>query len=429
MSKSVEIIRIINNSEEKKYLEVPFTVPENIDKLEVRYKYIRRINEEDENGNTINKEINVVDIAVLDETKTFRGWSGSERLYFTISENHATPGYIEGKVNSGIWNLVLGAYKIQDEGCEVIINITFTEKSKVLLKGDLHMHSEHSDGRYTVDENIEIAKRQGLDFIFLTDHNTYAQNGFIRRDEDMVILPGMEWTHYNGHCNFLGVNSPIKNFVANSKEETLKIMNEARENGAIISLNHTHCNVCPWLWGFDVPYDVVEVWNGPMSEANLRAINWWQEALVSGKRIPIVGGSDAHRSEFIRTIGTPTTYLYSNGRGKSSIIDAIKNGNSFITYNSDGPIINMAVGEFGIGDIVREKNDYLEIIVEKVNKGDSIKVITEKGMEKEFVIGTECKRKELIEIGDRRFFRVEIWRNIIGSEKILVALSNPIYFM
>jgi hypothetical protein len=109
---------------------------------------------------------------------------------------------LRGKSGAAKWALVLGAYKI--EPCRMRRrnrDIAFTLKRRVLLRGDLHMHSLNSDGRYSVDEIIGIAKRRGLDFIFLTDHNNIVQNDEIRSSDALVVMPGMEWTHYDGHAN------------------------------------------------------------------------------------------------------------------------------------------------------------------------------------------------------------------------------------
>ncbi len=97
------------------------------------------------------------------------------------------------------------------------------------------------------------------------------------------MLPGSEWTHYKGHAGFLGVAQPYKgSFVSNSLAETQARLKEAQSLGAMVVLNHPFCPQCPWLWGFEaVAHDAVEVWNGVMSERNLRRCtggtsNFWQ---------------------------------------------------------------------------------------------------------------------------------------------------------
>jgi predicted metal-dependent phosphoesterase TrpH len=43
-------------------------------------------------------------------------------------------------------------------------------------RGDLHLHTVHSDGQYTVEDMVEDATSTGLDFIVSTDHNTSSAN-------------------------------------------------------------------------------------------------------------------------------------------------------------------------------------------------------------------------------------------------------------
>jgi predicted metal-dependent phosphoesterase TrpH len=426
--KEISFETLIDKNKEKTYFEIPFSIPKEVSKLEVSYAYKRRDITENETGDAFNKEINVIDIAVRDESKSFRGWSGSERLYFYITENEATPGYVRGVINDGEWALILGAYKIQEEGCLVSINIKFTLKEKVLLKGDLHMHSEHSDGKYDVENVINMARLHGMDFIFLTDHNTFSQNEYIKSNDSLVVMPGMEWTHYKGHCNFLGVKSPIKNFVANDKEKTVEIMQEARESGALITLNHPFCKYCGWKWGFDVPYDAIEIWNGPMKDSELDAVEWWHSRLVEGKKIPIVGGSDSHKNEMFRMVGGPTTFLYSDSKGQSDIIKAIKAGHSFVSYTANGPIIKFSIGTASIGDEVEASEGQTGYVkISNVSFGDEIKLISDNGVEQVIRVLEESAKAFSFNVEVRKFYRLEIWRQVIPGNKMLVAISNPIY--
>ena len=42
-----------------------------------------------------------------------------------------------------------------------------------MMRMDCHMHSTVSDGSFTIPQLIDRAKRNGLDAIVLTDHDTY----------------------------------------------------------------------------------------------------------------------------------------------------------------------------------------------------------------------------------------------------------------
>ncbi len=63
--------------------------------------------------------------------------------------------------------------------------------------GDLHCHTKASDGSMTVDEIVFYAKRAGLDFLSITDHDTMAS---VKRAEilgaryGVRIIPGVEFS-------------------------------------------------------------------------------------------------------------------------------------------------------------------------------------------------------------------------------------------
>ena len=89
----------------------------------------------------------------------------------------------------------------------------------------------------------------------------------------MTLIPGIEWTHYQGHATFLGVDQPYDgSFMANTTEEVLARFTSARERGALIALAHPFDEGCPFIFDMQtLPFDMIEIWNGPMRESNLRS--------------------------------------------------------------------------------------------------------------------------------------------------------------
>ncbi len=80
----------------------------------------------------------------------------------------------------------------------------------------------------------------------------------------------------------------------------------ARSRGAFISINHPCDAVCPFLFDMNsLPFDCLEIWNGPMRGSNLQAIGLWQSMLLAGKKVPICGGSDYHRDSLLLFPGGP----------------------------------------------------------------------------------------------------------------------------
>ncbi|PFJ16903.1 phosphoesterase [Bacillus cereus] len=417
----LELSRFITKEEERTYIEVPFQMEEDVFRLMVKYEV------------TSQGEKNcVVDLGVKDSQRV-RGWSGGARKEFYIDHNHATPGYLSGKLEKDEWAILLGAYHIVDEGCLVNITISFEKQiplEKKWLKGDLHTHSMHSDGSYTLEENARIAKEKGLDFLGTTDHNTVSQN-FEAKDMDQVLfIPGMELTTYNGHCNLFGVHEPVTDFRATTTKEISERLEEARKKGCIISINHPFDQYCPWEYGFDVDYDLIEVWNGPWRECNEQAVNWWHNQLVQGQRLTAVGGSDMHRPDPYVRQGTPTTHVYAS-KSVESILEAIERGHVYVSFDVHGPTIDLTCGQAMMGDIIATKNAELSLMVKNINEGDVVKVISNKRKEFEVKInqGTDVFKHCWWHKEERTFYRVEVWRYFsVVDKELMVAMSNPIYF-
>ena len=59
-------------------------------------------------------------------------------------------------------------------------------------KGNLHCHTTHSDGRLTPAEVVQYYKKEGYDFLAISDYNIFSD---YRRDfdcDEFIILPAVE---------------------------------------------------------------------------------------------------------------------------------------------------------------------------------------------------------------------------------------------
>ncbi|WP_045518402.1 CehA/McbA family metallohydrolase [Neobacillus niacini] len=411
--------RFISSNEEGLYIEIPFTLPADTEQIKVKLEVIQE-----------GLASSIIDLGVKDQNR-IRGWSGGARSEFFIHQAKATPGYLPGEMEAGDWAVILNAYKVAAKGCTVKLTIEYTLEEFRWLKGDLHTHSVHSDGTFTLREKADICEEAGLDFIGLTEHNAASQNDAFPRDVDTLFIPGMELTTNKGHLNLLGVNDPIRDFRVNTMEELHSVLKEARENGAYITLNHPHCRNTGWKWERDFDYDWVEVWNGPWRDENQDTLDWWQEQLVSGKRLVAVGGSDAHRPHPNVIHGMPTTWVYSKSLTCSGILKSIDKGHVVLSYSPKGPFISLTCGMSMTGDVCKKTNLPVQLNVKDVQSSDVVKVISNQGIEQEVMVKEGQDTLKLSwTAGSRSFYRVEVWRDFpeVRSQS-LAALSNPIYFI
>jgi hypothetical protein len=485
--------------EEKTYIEVPFVVPENVERLSVSMKVEDLPGENPDEFAAVesdNAELGqpeqempaeqkessgqpaaaagapkptngfgirlpslkttIVDLGIRDSA-TMRGWSGGARSFFEIGPEEATPGYIPGALLPGEWKIVLGAYRVPAAGCRVTVEVQLEEGQARWLKGELHAHTNHSDGQYSLPEAIKLAEQAGLDFLALTDHNTVSQNiARHRLETDLTLIPAMELTTLSGHCNLYGLEAPADDFRAREPEDAIGLMRTAKERGAYISLNHPHCSNCGWKWGFDVPHDWVEVWNGPWREDNRKTLDWWQEQLAAGRRLTAIGGSDFHRPHPYIRHGAPCNWIYATGRSVNAILRAVDRGRVTLSHSPEGPRLTLSIGQWGMGDLIpagEAEGLWLDVQASGgLLPGDVLRVYSANGLEEERVLdmgeaaagceagigcgtgggtsGNKSSGGTLLELlpRERLFYRAELWRYAEEADGLsLAALTNPIY--
>lgn len=121
-----------------------------------------------------------------------------------ISAVEATPGYLPGILPIGAWTAMIDTHRIMPgEPVHYSLDVSITEGASKAMetlaslqsrplktpprgadwyRGDLHCHTHHSDADgVTVAVLIDAARDHGLDFLFLTDHNTIS--GLAEMDE------------------------------------------------------------------------------------------------------------------------------------------------------------------------------------------------------------------------------------------------------
>ena len=81
----------------------------------------------------------------------------------------------------------------------------------MLLKADLHVHTEHSpDSRTSLPDAITAAKRAGMDFLAVTDHDVPPVDEVFSQPEreGVLLIPGVEYSTDKGHLLGLFLTVP-----------------------------------------------------------------------------------------------------------------------------------------------------------------------------------------------------------------------------
>ena len=320
-------------------------------------------------------------------------------------------------------------------------------------QGAVHIHSSYSDGSGDIKSIAISAKKAGLSWIIITDHNNLdASEGII---EDVYVLKGEEISpKENNHYIVLGIDKLIP-----PSENCQDNINAVRLNNGFGFAAHPdesesrNNNFKPIKWTDknNIP-DGVEIWNwfsqfadnynsknifsviyAYLFKNNLvkkpypETISWWDTLNNQTENIvPAIGGIDAHALKYSKYLIPVTIFPYKDMFGtiineinlseplskdfetaKKQIFNALKLGNNIIVNKSVYDVIPKIYTSYEDGD------KYLNIECGKIS---DIKI---------FANGTEissCKAKsfklQLVQAGK---YRVEVEINAKGF-----AYSNPI---
>jgi hypothetical protein len=435
MTDHLSLELFIDPAQQGEYLLLPFTMPAGVERLELRYEYPRRPASTGPLAGgtyTSRAEANIIDLGLIAPDGEQVGASGSDKLEITVSEVSATAGYRPCKLVPGEWQILAGAYKVAPQGVTVRYELRFHFKATRLYRGDLHTHTLASDGVLTAAELAQRARRHGLDFLAITDHNQPVSHLELPQVDGLTLIPGVEWTHYRGHANFLGVDRPYDgSFHANSEDEIRQRFVSARQRGALITINHPFDECCGFQLDMgSLPWDCLEIWNGPMRESNLRALGLWQQLLAAGKKVPIVGGSDYHRDTPFIFPGGPTTCVYAASASAADLLAAVRAGHAYLTFAPGAPRLAFTAGGAQMGDTAAWPDvEAVHIELQDLQAGDLLRAVTAEGS-RDIVRAPEDSAFEVdLPVTGPGFVRLEVWRTFIPGVPALPALiSNPIYF-
>jgi len=292
----------------------------------------------------------------------FRGWSGSARDSYVITPDGATPGYLPGELEPGLWQVIIGTHRIPPGGLRYRLTAEVTHLPGALapqpaeplppperppgrdlpatggqrwLAGDLHTHTVHSDGALTVPELACFAAGRGLDFIAVTDHNTVSHHAELAAAEaryGITLLPGQEVTTEHGHAGALGDIGWI-----DFRQRPDDWLDATRQRGGLLSVNHPIAGPVSWIHTMRGRPPLVEVWHWSWLDLHWTTpLGWW---LAWDPETVPVGGSDWHREGSGASPGSPTTWVACADRSAANVLDGLREGRVAISAQRDGPVL------------------------------------------------------------------------------------------
>jgi hypothetical protein len=86
------------------------------------------------------------------------------------------------------------------------------------VSGAIHMHTTYSDGSGSPEELVAAARRLGLQFVVITDHNNFGAKAFEGYHDGVLALVGCELSTRSGHLLGLGPTQPTFRFSGDARD-------------------------------------------------------------------------------------------------------------------------------------------------------------------------------------------------------------------
>lgn len=390
----------VPTDDDVRFVELPFEVPEGIVELEVRHDDL--------------SESNILDWGLSDPLRN-RGWGGGNTEPAVVGVEAASRSYLPGPLPAGTWRVRIGEAKLVELPARYHVEIVLRDAPTLPPQpertpwapgpalatgprwwaGDLHVHSRESgDADPTIDEIAAYARGRGLDFVELSDHNTVSQLELMvdaqARNPEVLLVPGVEYTTYQGHANGIGATEWVDHAVGLGGVTIQGAARAFADQGAIFSINHPtldlqdFCIGCAWTWDLPARWiGGVEISTGGWSESGWLlsppATELWDELSRQGHHTTAVGGSDDHSAgldagAFQSPIGDPTTMVWADELSVPAILAGIRAGRTVVKLQGpDDPMIELGWSVPPVGDTVSAA--HVTLTVQVTGGGDRLMLV------------------------------------------------------
>ena len=437
---------------------VPFDVPAGVRRISVSTSHDR--------FSLFGVARNVLDLGIfgpaghdIGNTEGFRGWSGGARDSFTLSASDATPGYLPGPIDRGRWTLALGPVVLNPLGMGWRARIDLERGAPLpdpapvaslpavvsgrgldWYRGDLHLHTVHSDDSHQPGDLAAAAHVAGLDFIVSTDHNTRAANRVWAacRTDGLLVIAGEEVTTRHGH--WLAVGLPPSGWVdwryAPRDGVFGRYAAQVRLGGGLVVAAHPAVPLPGSAWEFGYrDVDALEVWNGVWNLDDEISLRIWHRLLREGRRIAAVGGSDSHAPH--QRVGLPQTVVHAAELSTPALIDGLRRGRSYLAESAAMTLELTASCPVGDDTLAAGPGETLVVppgtpatvsAAVAGAPGTSLAIITAAGCVARVTVGDSGagQLRWTAAAGDH-FARIEVRRRTRGRFASMVAMTNPVW--
>ena len=305
------------------------------------------------------------------------------------------------------------------------------------FKGNLHTHTNKSDGDSSPETVVDWYSDNKYDFLVLSDHNHLT---ILDSDQTkLLLIPGEEITlnlPYTIHINAIGIKKVIEPTIRSTKAKTLQAnIDNIISAGGLAEINHPN-----FRWALNEKDLVqvrgahfIEVFNGNYNTHNYggggkkSVEEIWDEMLSKKIKIWGVAVDDSHhfKEEFAphrHNPGRGWVEVFAKNLSEKNILDSMRNGNFYFSNGVKFKNINLNKEKIEI----KISGDYF-------NKGLSNSLVTDSkyttqlisnnGEIIEEVYGKSVKFNLIKEIKKYTYFRTKTISST-GS----VGWTQPIFF-
>lgn len=221
---------------------------------------------------------------------------------------------------------------------QIIVKNPYANSGGYWHVGQLHAHTNESDGIRTPADLVNAYKSVGYDFVAITDHNVMTSGTNV---PGIITIVSEERSSGSGHINTFNISAPVSNNLPQP------IIDEVIKSGlGLVSFNHPSWPSAPWPLTTLQPatgYFAIEIRDAIVEDiataAAGDAITQWDTLLSGYKQVWGTTVDDVHRTagaEFNRysvRVNTDSCAL-----SKEDVLRALANGNFYSTTGTQGKI-------------------------------------------------------------------------------------------
>lgn len=199
------------------------------------------------------------------------------------------------------------------------------------VKGNLHLHTDESDGELSVNEAITRYAGMGYGFIAITDHDLVTDHEVAAKRHDLMVIPGYE-SSVHEHLLCIGSDSVCLG-------EHSDVVAHTVGAGGLVIVSHPNW-ISDEYWPVERIRQLagvcgIEIYNTHIAhlEGSPFAVREWDELLINGVRVWGFASDDTHRRS---DAGKAWISVWTAASDRRGLMEALSRG-SF--YASNGPVL------------------------------------------------------------------------------------------